>query len=521
MSSTIRELAGRAGAIFRADLPAPVVERARLQHLNLAGAVSAVRQEEWLAALVPGRSARGSAAIALGGRAPRREAVRLHCAMGGLLELDDAQLGGRIGAVAVPVAWAHGKGRRLDDLVRATVAANEVCGRLGLALALSPLAGRGQLLVSAWASVLVAGLLSDLDEDRLAHALALASVGVGQLGPRELLGGEGAAAIAQAAAAVAGLDAVELARGGATGALDLLDARDGLLERLSPVPLRHAFSGWGRAWLTTTCTFPEHPIALPLQGALQGVEEILARHVKAAEKRLRADQVERVEIAVGAAAFQLDGLMGRWPAAGRYGLTARVSRAIGTLVVDGEYGPAGLLARARPEAQQLAIAEVAGRVHLRHDWARTGKMVSHLVDVLAPVLAGLSADEIRRAASSRQVVGFPALPVADDATGILQMARLRPGALADRLRYQSGDLGDAALDELQLLLGADVRVLTTRGGGWPEHREVPIGSPGWSWADTVQRVERRAPREALSVWRAASTDLDAEEAIDRLMGGSA
>lgn len=526
MSSTIRELARRAGEIFQAPLPTPVTERARLQHLNFAGALRDLRSEPLFAALAPSAGARGAAALCLGGRAPRREAVRLHVAMAGLLELDDVQIGGRIGAVAVAVAWAYSPGQSLDSLVRATVAANEVAGRLGLSLALAPSPGRGQLLVSSWAAVLVAGLLSELDEDRLASALALASIGAGQLGPRELLGGEGAAAFSQAAAAVAGLDAVELARAGASGPLDLLDARDGLLDRLSPVPLRHAFTGWGRAWLSLSSSFPAHPMALPLQCALQGVEEVLARHVKAAEKRLRADQVEHIDIRLGASGFGLHGLVGRWPAGGRFSLTSRLPEAIGMMLVDGAYDAAGLLSADRPTAQREAIADVASKVRLHHDWTRTARLVNHLVDVLAPLLAGLGAEDIARAALARQEFGFPVLPRPEDAAGLLQLARLRPAALAERLRYQSGDLGDARLDELQLLLGADVRVQTTRGGGWPEHREVPIGSPGWSWADTVMRVERRAPAAGLASWSAAglanlSAAGGAEQVVDALLDSGA
>ncbi len=518
MSSTIRELARRAGEIFEAPLPGPVAERARLQHLSLAGAVQVMSSDPGFAALAPGAGSRGAAALCLGGRAPRREAVRLHVAMAGALELDDVQLGGRVGAVAVPVAWAFSRGQTLDALVRATVAANEVAGRLGLSLAMAPAPGRGQLVVSSWAAVIVAGLLGGLNPPQLASALALASVGAGSLGSRELLGGDGAAAISQASAAVAGLDAVELARAGASGPLDLLDARGGLLDRLSPVPLRHAFTGWGRAWLSMSSSFPAHPLALPLQSALQGVEEVLARHVKAADKRLRADQVERIEVRLGAVGFGLHGLVGRWPAAGRLAMTSRLPEAIGLMLAEGAYDAHLLRAADRPTAQREAIAQVASKVHLSHDMARTMRFVDHLVEVLGPLLAGLGAEDLRRAAQAREDFGIPALPGPQDVAGLVQLARLRPAALAERLRYRSGDLGDARLDELQLLLGADVRVQTTRGGSWPEHREVPIGSPGWSWADTVARVERRAPAAAVAGWQPAE---EAEPLVEALIAGGA
>ena len=76
MSSTIRELARRAGEIFEAPLPGPVAERARLQHLSLAGAVQVMSSDPGFAALAPGAGSRGAAALCLGGRAPRREAIK-------------------------------------------------------------------------------------------------------------------------------------------------------------------------------------------------------------------------------------------------------------------------------------------------------------------------------------------------------------------------------------------------------------------------------------------------------------
>jgi hypothetical protein len=79
---------------------------------------------------------------------------------------------------------------------------------------------------------------------------------------------------------------------------------------------------------------------------------------------------------------------------------------------------------------------------------------------------------------------LPAPGVAD----LLVIAKARPDRLMERIRYASGDLADARVDEWQLRFGAQVRVGTIRGGSWPSSQPIAIASPGWSWAETRDLV---------------------------------
>jgi len=283
---------------------------------------------------------------------------------------------------------------------------------------------------------------------------------------------------------------VELAGAGVQGPIDLLDVRGGLLDSLSPAPLRAAFTGLGRAWLSQTLAFAVQPGSPYLQVPLQAVGEILDRHVKAADKRLRADQIDHIEISLGLPGWSQVQLAQQHTSTDPTSLVRRLPQAIGLLVSEYAFGPAELSPE-RLEARRDSVAEVARRVEIPHSWTRTADLVDHLVEVAGPLLVGLTNAELRAAGAAwgRRSGGLrPPPPALGEALAVL---RTRPDRLLARLAWQSGDLADARLEELQLRVGADVRLFTTRGGSWRERRDLSIGSPGWPWADTVARVQAK------------------------------
>lgn len=510
MGSSILRMARWAHDLDLADAPPPVLERVRLQQLGIVGAIRAADQHPFAAALRGAGGSRGGAALVGGKTAPRRDAVRLHVALAGWLEHADHLVAGSPGPAAVPVVLAHARGHSLAELERALLAAQEVAGRFALSLLLAPAQPGMRPVVAAIASATAAGLLEGLSPRQLAHAIALA----GQAAPRCTLPEqlEGHAGLAAAAGAVAGLDAVALAKSGVSGPLGSFDDHDGLVAGASPAPLRAAFTGLGRAWLTQTLCFQLHPGAPGLQAPLQAVQEILARHVKAADKRLRADQVDRIEVQLTAPAWWAQQRARRLPGTAPTGLVHRLPEAIGLLVAHHELGPDMYRADAL-EPRWDALAQVAGRVVIGHAWDRSLDLLDHFVDVLGPLFAGLTAAELDAASAAMTAsCGGARLPRPTDPGLLLRLARTRPERLRATLRYQTGDLADARLDQLQVRLGADVRVRTTRGGSWPEHRDLAEGSPGWPWQETRSAVLRK--------WRGGD-DVTAAEALMAAKGDMA
>ena len=132
------------------------------------------------------------------------------------------------------------------------------------------------------------------------------------------------------------------------------------------MPLQHAFSGLGKAWLTETVSFPRWPGPAVWHAALDCVDEILARHIKAADKRLRADQVTRLQVHLPAPAVALDRWSSRHGLRTPDGLAHALRHAIGALIVEHQLGSSELQAERWPERVER-YGEVASRVTVDHD----------------------------------------------------------------------------------------------------------------------------------------------------------
>jgi hypothetical protein len=372
-----------------------------------------------------------------------------------------------------------------------------------------------QALAAAAAHARLAGL--DEKETAQAYALALSHVGPGHW---TTLHGQGLArGSAVANAAAVGGRAVALASQGGQGNLALLDNAPGLFERVAYLPLRAALGGLGETWLTRTLSFPPHPGSLLVQVPVQGVHEILKRHIKAADKRLRVDQLHRIEVRTGFLTCAAESAASRWPGIHAGSVTRSPSRAIGVLVAAQELGAEQVspawLAEHRDE-----VAAAAGRVEIEHDAEHTRALGNHLVEVLGPLFAGVTAKELHHAGHrARHELHLPhKAPLTNFLSRPTHLDRLVESA-----RKSSGDFSRVDARAIRFPLGADIKLYTTRGGWWPEHREIPEGSPGWSWEATVRSVialgtggeEGEQARQELL---AAGTDTRGSTWIRQLLG---
>jgi hypothetical protein len=229
------------------------------------------------------------------------------------------------------------------------------------------------------------------------------------------------------------------------------------------------------------------------------VAEILKRHVKAAEKRLRFDQVERIVIRVPTAAAGL-GVRGALEPAS---IPWSLPNLIGVLVVQHSLGAADLtpdvLAR-RTEA----ITHVADRVEWVVDRALSARALDAQLAVLGPLVGDVGWRDARTVLS-RTLTG-------ERKPGRPDRRRLKTWAgLVQRLWSQRGRVGDLTSVDIaswQLHIPVEVEVYTTRGGRWPERRVLPEGGPGASWAAQVQAIVERFDA-------ADRTDADGRAWLDR------
>ena len=501
----IRRLAEWSADLSPDAVPVDVVERVRLQHLALGGAWAAAGDLACVAAARKAAAPRGASPVPGGRGTARRDAVRLLATGLTALELDDFLLGGHTGAAAASVTWALSKGRSVDELVAATVVANELGARLGASHMMSR--GSAQPAVASLAAAAAAARLLRLDADATAHALALAIAAPRRIADDTLMGSPERRGPALALPIVDGFDAAVLAAAGVEGPLDVLDSRCGFYGD-DDLPLRAAFTGLGTCWLTRTLAYKPLPGCAWLQVPIQATREILRRHVQAADKRLRANQVVRIELALPAPCIALEARVARVAHASSL---FSVRRAIGALCVAYELGPeqltAGWLAKHRDAVERIAAA-----VEVRHDWQLSVAMVEQLLDVAAPLLAGVTPAELRDASQRLLKASDVPAPAGKD---LLALLKARPDRVLATLGRSSGDLGDLDADAWRYTLGLQMKLFTTRGGWWPERRDTLEGGPGWAWADTVELVRAKhaqsddARREAGEALLAAAGSDDA------------
>ena len=379
----------------------------------------------------------------------------------------------------------------MGELLTATLAANEVAGRIGASLLLGGPAGQAQAAVSAAAAAVAAAKLDGLDADGIARALALALQAPPAASARTLADGGPARAQMSAAPAVHGLEAAALAASGMSAPLGLLDGDEFFAGR-TPEALRAAFTGLRTTWLTATLAFKLVPASTFVQTPVESVWEILRRHVKAADKRLRADQVEGIEVRVAAPAHRLDG--GTDDRLEPASIPYSIPLALGVLIVAHELSPAVLTAEWL-DANAEAVRTVASRVRVVHDPGRTALSVSPMLRSLAPLFAGVPPLRlVRHLKGATPGMGSARRPWAVDMFRRVQESRL-DRVLGD-LRGAVPDLSTARLGEFCLHTDTEVLLYTTRGGTWPERRVGPEGAPGWAWQDTRTRVLARHGGEA-------------------------
>lgn len=403
MSGPLAELGRASVALSAGDVPAELVDAARQLH----GAVAA-------------------AAHAGGGR--DAEAI-------GRSGYADAVLGGRVEG-ALPVIWEAARGDAAKLWVD-TVIGLEVAARVGLAGLLAPRTDRVDLRPAAVAAVVTAGRQRGFDAERMAATLCRV---VGSVGTVALTETESAPGRSAHAARVA-LDA----EGHAPDPM----ADGGPYWSDCWAPLPGALGGLGKVWLSRSLAIATGPGIPWTNTAVEGVQEILRRHQKAAEKRLRADQIEKVDLRVNA-----------WTAAADAAAAPewRIAHQVGAIIATHERN-AEQLRRDVPGA-----ADVASKVSVRGDLRLTAKGANELLAGLDGLIGG-GLPLVQALMKLLPKPDFAALP---------ELLRARPDRALRAAFRAPGSLD--GVDPQPWSLPVEIKLYTTRGGWWPERRSRPEGT---------------------------------------------
>ena len=415
MNAALDELFRWVAQLRVEDVPAPVRANARAR--VLAG---------WAAARDEG--------VASAGDAPRVVASA---------ERDDPVFGGRTGLTA-PFLALHAEGADLDHAVVASILADEVGGRVGLATLFGDRGAAVDLLPAVVGGAAARAWLEGADAGELRRAVEGAVALVGASGEPD------------AAWRAVTTDTT----GGASGALEA--AITSRTERARA----GALTGAGRVWLADTAWLRRFPGPLAAAPALEALDTILERHVKAADKRLRADQVEGVEIRVAQPAWRaLGGACGAY--AFEPGVASPIADLVGVLVAHHDLAPGSRGASGRAQRAE-EITRVAERVRVVHDWSLTAQGWTAWSGVAAPLLGG-PRGVVGLVKAARDRGAWPCLGRAD----VLPLLKAHPERWFKDVGTEVRDLAALDLPAWSWPMPTQVRLATTRGGNWPERRAGP------------------------------------------------
>lgn len=459
MPEPLQHLATWAAQLKPDGIPKDVLVRAQLQHLSAAGNLRAVHR--WVFEATHTSTAARCAA---------------KCA---LIDFSDHLFWGKTTLGAVFPALEVPKGRTALETLAATVVANEVASRYGAASSLSAEAGQHAARVHSLAAAASTAKILRLsaEQTEAAYSRALDRT------PSPTSPFSQASADERAQFVGECIDAgIEAANWASTTSAPATDAS--LAEEL----LDQAFTGLGDCWLGRTTSFSLFPGHLFTQVPVQAVQEILRRHVKAADKRLRIDQIDRIEIrshalTVGLAKSQLSGRP-----LDSASVCADLRRQIGTLFVTHELDAASIRSE-ELDRHSEAIEWVAERVELIHDWPSTLALVQSMRESMSPLYGTIPLRDIwKTSRSSEHGFGWSGLlPPTDQWREVL---KARPDRLLTSTTPGT-DLSEVDERAFRYCLPTEVKLFTTRGGWWPERRDTPEGAPGWNWQATVDGIAHK------------------------------
>lgn len=517
------EIARWAVGLRYEDVPAPVLDRARLQIASVLGAVFAGSATVAHARLREAARRWGSGddahILPSGPRAPLHAACYLNAAASVALDYDDYLFAGHTGHSSVLGALAVGETTKASgcDVLAAQVAANEVGGRLGASLLFGPHNGQMWACIHALSGAVVAGRLLGLDAERMRHAIGLALAQPPYPLAPAFFGPDSKALLASGPL-VEGVRAAECAAAGMTGAEDILGDPKGLLASFSEHGLPFAFSGLGSAWVTESLAYKLYPGCAYVDTPVDALERIREDFRAQTGRALSCEDVGSIRVEATLFTWGMEQMSAPYRSAGPLraaDVNFSVALSFGTLLAAGELSAATLSAEALERRRELILA-VAARVSVEHDGALTGRTAG---------LADVGIDVGRYLAANRGRLGARG----DVLAAGLAAGAPAPGGAGPAEPYEP-TLEGADFSRLAMRFPARVSLETRGGERYSAEQEIALGAAGRPLEEVRRGVREKFLRNASHLRAGEAEDVlrmiagidaapDVREVMDAVVGG--
>jgi 2-methylcitrate dehydratase PrpD len=327
----LREVAHFLCATRFEDLPAAVVERAKLLTADLFGIVTAGNQSEELKVLACSRlrSLQGGTSWIIGTphRAPAREAGFLNGVASTWHDFDEGSTiaYSHPGSQTIPAAFAAAQelGVTGRDFLTALVMGYEACARVGMASKMRVSVHPHGTTGTIGSAVAIARMLG-FDEIRMQRVINIAATMAMTTNRQAMLDEATVRNVYSGHSAVGGATAVELVEDGFTGQRDGIGFTFGTVIADGFDPQRYV-QGLGHDWLILQGYFKLHPAGRYSHAAIDALEDAL----KGA--RVALEEVERIEVK----AFQMAALLAGKNITTAFGTKFSIPFALATILVHG------------------------------------------------------------------------------------------------------------------------------------------------------------------------------------------
>ncbi len=479
MNSIIDTIARWAFELEYDDIPGRIIEKARLQVLNI---IAAVLSGRYCGALEPMGSVNlpdGAATVIMGGRKTNAEnAAFINALYSMSFDFDDYLFMGHTGhsSVLVPLALAEEKDLNVKALLLAQVVTNEVEGRLGASVLLGHHNGQMWSYIHTAGAAAAASKLLGLSKEQTTSAIALSLYQPNYpLAPGFMM--SDSKLLTASIPIVSGMMCAKLAQAGMKGNAGLLEAENGFLSRFAYLPLPHMLSGLGAWWVTDTIAFKPYPGCAYIDTSVDSVFRIMDEVERKTGTSLETTEIRHIDVFANMLTMGMNALSEMYDDGTLHPVNINFSipKSVAIAIMNKSLRAGHLSSEALGKDEQ-AIKSLSQRIKLYHDWRYTLKTQASFYGSLGGkfVLDGIGFFKLINAFRSMRR-DLPSMPF--NLMGLLKAWRTLPAREKHAIKRGIMKKDDyVKMDGFTFSFGARVRLEMNDGQVYEAESIIPRGA---------------------------------------------